>query len=828
MSGARLRSKAILPKATLKNTRPQPGPLPSDGRERIIVSWLANRVQLESWASLTTIPLSKSRSILALAIAVCSFFLAQTPACAQERELAIENETLAARWTRESGRVSTVNKASGQTFLKDAKLSGQGGSAKVTTIRHKTFGQGKAIEISYPNGNRDVVMLFPKLPFVLLRPSLRNDGANAMVTRSVNPLSANVDLGKPAAQLKTLGTGGLLAPDKNPGSYAWLAVAEPQTRNGVVFGWLTHDRGSGVLFSKVDGDAVRVDAQIDYGKLRLVPGQTEKLETLAVGYFEDARLGLEAWADAVAKAYDIHLPPQPVGYCTWYSQPHGGASDEKHLAEESEFAATQLAPFGFSVIQIDDKWQGGVSTNGPKRNFTTHKPDGPYPGGMKAAADKIKSVGLVPGIWFMPFAGTYYDPYFKDHQDWFVKREDGKPYETAWGGACLDMTHPGARQHLRDVASRICRDWGYQYIKVDGLWTGTATKQQYVNSGYKHDNIGDAVFNNPDKTNIEAYRDGLKLLREAVGKRVFILGCNGPQNMRSYGGAFGLVDAMRVGPDNGADWKRLTRGTIFGSRHYFLHGRVWYNDPDPVYVRASVPLNHAQLICSWVTLSGQLNLSSEWFPGLPPERVDILKRTMPGHGLLPRPVDIFENDPPRLWLLTDSRKTPRRDVIGVFNWESQKQNFDYPLDKLGLDTNTEYVAFDYWQNALVSPIKGRLQISVPAESCRVIAVRPRADHPQLISTSRHITQGIVDVLEEKWDARKTTLSGRSKVVGGDAYELRIVAEANGKVFVADAVEVSAKDKSAGAKASLAFDGKLLRAKIESPTSRDVSWTAKFK
>ena len=284
---------------------------------------------------------------------------------------------------------------------------------------------------------------------------------------------------------------------------------------------------------------------------------------------------------------------------------------------------------------------------------------------------------------------------------------------------------------------------------------------------------------------------------------------------------------MRVGPDNGANWRSLTRGAIFGSRHYFLHGRVWYNDPDPVYVRASMPLNHAQLICSWVTLSGQLNLSSEWFPGLPPERLDILKRTMPGHGLLPRPADVLDNDSPRLWLLTDSRRTPRRDVIGLFNWESHEQHFDYPLDKLGLDANTEYVAFDYWRNELVASVKGRLQTAVPAESCRVLAVRPRENHPQLISTSRHITQGIVDVLEEKWDARKGTLTGRSKVVGGDAYELRIVAEAGGKVFAANAIEVSAKDKSAGVRASLALDGKLIRATIDTPTSRDVSWKLKF-
>jgi hypothetical protein len=303
---------------------------------------------------------------------------------------------------------------------------------------------------------------------------------------------------------------------------------------------------------------------------------------------------------------------------------------------------------------------------------------------------------------------------------------------------------------------------------------------------------------------------------------VFILGCNGPQNMRSYGGAFGLVDAMRVGPDNGADWKRLTRGPVFGSRHYFLHGRVWYNDPDPVYARDSVPLHQAQLICSWVALSGQLNLSSEWLPGLPPERLDILKRTLSGHGLLPRPADLFENDPPRLWLLTDSRRSVRRDVIGVFNWESREQLIDCALDRLGLESGVEYVGFDYWQNTLVPSIKGRLQLKVPAESCRVVAVRPRAAHPQLLSTSRHVTQGIVDVIEEKWDAASRTLGGGSRVVGGDPCELRVLADTAPK-----AVTLSPEDQAAGVKAAFKRDGALLRVTIESPVSREVSWKVQF-
>jgi hypothetical protein len=237
-----------------------------------------------------------------------------------------------------------------------------------------------------------------------------------------------------------------------------------------------------------------------------------------------------------------------------------------------------------------------------------------------------------------------------------------------------------------------------------------------------------------------------------------------------------------------------------------------------------MPLNHAQLICSWVAMSGQLNLSSEWLPGLPAERLDLLKRTMPGHGLLPRPADLFEQDLPSLWLLTDTRRSPRRDVIGIFNWGEAERTFDYPLDKLGLDPKTEYLAFDYWQNSLLDPIRGRLKLMVPSQSCRILAVRPRADRPQLLSTSRHVAQGVVDVLEERWDAGTRTLNGRSKLVGGDAYELRIVAPSG----TANSVSVSPADRAAGVKATFKQDDQIIRARIESNASREVAWEVRVR
>jgi hypothetical protein len=211
-------------------------------------------------------------------------------------------------------------------------------------------------------------------------------------------------------------------------------------------------------------------------------------------------------------------------------------------------------------------------------------------------------------------------------------------------------------------------------------------------------------------------------------------------------------------------------------------------------------------------------------PGLPPDRLDILQRTMPAHALKPRPADLFERELPSLWLLQDTRQSPARQVIAIFNWEAREQSFDYPLDRLGLDASTDYAAFDYWSDTRTSDLRSRLQISVPAESCRILAVRPVTRDPQVLSTSRHVTQGIVDLAEERWDAVSRTLRGRSRVVAGQAYELRI----DSRSELAQAT-LAAANRTAGVRiAPKPMADGLVRVSIQSPVSREVSWELRFR
>jgi len=86
---------------------------------------------------------------------------------------------------------------------------------------------------------------------------------------------------------------------------------------------------------------------------------------------------------------------------------------------------------------------------------------------------------------------------------------------------------------------------------------------------------------------------------------------------------------------------------------------------------------------------------------------------------------------------------------------------------------------------------------------------------------------MVDVLEEKWNESASMLSGRSKVVAGDPYELRIVLPSGKTKWQAEAVNVSSDDRVAGVQSDFNGDAQLVRATIRSPVSREIDWSVRL-
>lgn len=251
-----------------------------------------------------------------------------------------------------------------------------------------------------------------------------------------------------------------------------------------------------------------------------------------------------------------------AGYTTWYNYYNKVTQD----IVERDLEALSSLDKKVDIFQIDDGYQSAV---GDWLIVDKSK----FPDGMKHTADKIHSKGMLAGLWLAPFAATKESLVFKEHQDWFIKDKNGKPYicgpnwRTFYG---IDIYNKAARKHIKDFFSVILNDWGYDMVKLDFLYAA-------------------CVLPLHNKTRGEIMCDAMDFLRECCGDKL-ILGCGVP-----LAPAFGKVDFCRIGADIGLNWKpnrnlhredvstvHAVNNSIF-RRH--LDSRAFMNDPDVFLLR---------------------------------------------------------------------------------------------------------------------------------------------------------------------------------------------------------------------------------------------------
>lgn len=611
-------------------------------------------------------------------------------------------------------------------------------------------------------------------------------------------------------QLTTLGTAGLRPVDDErlgcQGSYMFLAVANPAVdpvkgRSGVVAGFLTSNKGSGIVQSAKNADGkVVLKPFVEYGKLLEIENPTDYRdnlsETFVVGRFADCRRGLERYAWQIARTHQIRMKEMPVGFCGRDAAESDGVEAATETSIKTAIsgliknAEEKLVPYGFNAVVFFAAYE----LNGPNQN----SPVSPEFAEWIQPASMIRDRSLRAGLGFWPFSGNKNKSSW--NKDWFVKSGEtvselgnsnkaGEPYATYGIGDSLDLTRSDVQQYLHDEVDRIANQWRFNFFELGGLRAGLATQKPSGDGNYCPDDLGKAVFFDSTVTPIAAYRKGLKIVREAAGEDCFIL-ADAFSDSRTLVASIGLVDAMHITPKSANDGMLLlnssawARRSVWSSNQYFFNGRVWWNDPGLVCVNEALPLEQARMLASWIAVSGQLFTSFDWLPDLADDRLEILRRTIRPHGLRSaRPVDLFNEDLPQIWHLTTRTNRPlpdgvvpdqSRDIVALYNWDDKEtKTIEATPQWIGLPEAKEYVAYDFWGKKLIGPFSDKLSVEVPPVSCVILAVRPVEKHPILLSTSQHVTQGIVDVLEEFWDPDTKTLSGASRVVADDPYELRI-------------------------------------------------------
>jgi hypothetical protein len=525
--------------------------------------------------------------------------------------------------------------------------------------------------------------------------------------------------------------------------------------------------GLSIAQPKITGWPGKIPARIQDGNNKdlfmMTLGEVES--RLADGVFDAANDELSLKNGSVKKNYyrdalkvkyykpldKSTFPLPPSGWCSWYY--YYQEINEKEVEQNAQWIARNLRDYGAQVVQIDDGWQGTGHGMGENRDWTTI--DNRFPSGMDHLASLIKSLGLTPGIWLAPH-GQSNDRVVRDHPNVFLQKADGTSASDTWEGKWLvDPSTPESQKFVKDLFATLSR-WGYEYFKIDG--------QPIVVDEYRK-NKSRMKFP-ADDTDV-LYRRTLEGIRSVIGPARYLLGCWGIP----LEGA-GIMNGSRTGGDIVLGWDGFKVAMAATMQQYFLHNIVWYCDPDVMLIRSPLTLEQARAWSTLQGLTGQALMSSDRLMDLSDERVELLRRVYPAVDI--RPMDLFPSEREKhIWDLKVHHLGRDYDVVGLFNFsETKSRPISLNWNDLGLPQSGPVHVFDFWNKEYLGAWEQGMAVSVPPTSCRVLTLLPSNGQIQLISTSRHISQGWVDLLSLKHDEGRSSYSGKSRIIGNDPYELR--------------------------------------------------------
>lgn len=751
--------------------------------------------------------------------------------------------------------------------ISNAHVTVQGWSSSDTGRQSKITHRNRdrfRVECSRP-GAPTLLLEFNLRPaFVELRAGLKNTTANPIRIKKMHPLAGGVVFpGAEWSEVRTLdGPTGANQPCVTAGAVRGSAnnllvtFTQSGERRSLVLGALKTTDFTKWMHIQT-GHIADMEAYDPVGRL-VNPGETYLPED---SFYVDASTAnpfeaLEKYGCALRDA--TGAKPSPYDFptvCAWYAgvwktpgaQDHpdksaykintsAGMVEESQKINASGFlncsrAAVRLVPDSYTKENPQGWWD---DEHWQKHGYYT----APYETSAKlgrAMHDNgcLAFTYIQPQIQFPKLGNRISRDFRESHRDWLLNKDIDRN---------LDYSLPAVQEHVRSrfAALRGHID-GLMVDYCDELWLsalyGHSPEARLGASPWEdvnQDTSGEVIrLTDPKMTATGVYRSFFKVLRAGLGSnaRIHERCLNQPNNDLT----FGITDSQRTA----CDTDKISPDLVSRSGLRWFKNRVVISyDMDSKDLTSAWKVEgwsgtdqdgrRMMLTMAYVAASRLLLANS--FRDLAPETLHDLERTFPypTESRSARPIDAFVHDGwPRVY---DFAVTPDWHQVTFFNsaLPTREETISVPLagdtagGALGLDSAAEYYAYDFWNDRFVGRFKGGYTLAQtlrPGEA-RMLSIRKVENHPQVLSTSRHIMQGLAELSDVKWDAAKKHLTGKADLIAGEPMRIALVG--NGfKATNASSGNASARLEPHTAAAEIAV---LL---LESPRNGQVWWSVEY-
>lgn len=493
-----------------------------------------------------------------------------------------------------------------------------------------------------------------------------------------------------------------------------------------------------------------------------------------------------------------------AGWCSW--EAYRRDIDEKKIDGIASFMNNNLREYGLEYIQVDDGYQKmplPYNADGNMKEGWMTCDEEKFPDGHNGIVKEISGYGFEPAIWTN--ANITNEEFAEKHSSELLSC-DGKLMKGEWIDYLYDCTEETLANEVTPVFEGFS-DAGYKYVKIDAI--------RHLLFDGLHEAVRLGIMTNEDAE--KKFRAYMEATKKGMSDDMYYLASWG-----EIGEVIGIADACRISMDANPTWAGIRMQLFEMARWYHAQRILFLNDPDHVCVRTKP--EWAKSILSLISLAGGLCMLSDTESAYTPEKLDIIRKTLPPLTTCTAETGPLSLDyPAYTWTklhgfavqshdnpvaMEDVELKDAYDMAGIYPTMNDEHPFSslwsvflenagekwcvagrfatvplkacsLPLERLHLDPTKEYHVFDFWRQEYIGVVSGEVGVrELALGECQILAFKKVKDLPSFIASSRHVSMDAVSVKKTEWDENCLTVSLTGVQCTTEKYWFAIPADMN--------------------------------------------------